>query len=57
MADKMVLYKAVKHEVEVYPEDHGYTLPELWHEVTKGENATFWAKVVLDNYRKEVLHG
>lgn len=57
MADKMMLYQAVKHEVEVYPEDHGYTLPELWHEVTKGEYAAFWAKVVLDNYRKEVLHG
>ena len=56
MADKMMLYKAVKHEVEVYPEDHGYTLPELWHEVTKGENAAFWTQVVLDSYRKEVLY-
>lgn len=57
MADRVMLYRAVKHEVEVYPEDHGYTLPELWKEVTTGENAEFWAKVVLDNYKKEVLNG
>lgn len=57
MADRVMLYKAVKHEVDVYPGELGYTLTELWDEVTKGENAEFWAKVVLDNYRMEVLDG
>lgn len=57
MAEKrMRLYRAVKHEVDNYRTDHGYSLAEMWAIVT-GENrdADFWLKVCINDYARDVL--
>ena len=52
MADRVDLYKAVKHQVETGYEDHGYNLAELWAKVNEVSTAgTFWRRTCLRDYR------
>ena len=49
--EKYALYKAVKHEVETYPEDHGYSLVELWGIVSGNTNEpNFWRNTCVRDY-------
>ena len=61
--NNMELYKAVKHQVNEYAGDCGWSLVELWKIVT-GKNGNsyedidrtmFWKQIVLEDYRHDVL--
>ena len=55
MNNRMELYKAVRHEISEYQEDHGFNLVEMWNVVngrTK-HNAEFWREVCLSDYRRD----
>lgn len=57
MMDRMLLYKAVKHEVQEFFGDHGMTIPEMWERVsgdpmTMTPNEQFWYVTCLMDYEE-----
>lgn len=53
---RVMLYKAVKHEVENYQADHGFNLVEMWAMVNSNHrNANFWRVMCIEDYAKDVL--
>ncbi len=56
-AEQMELLKAVKHQVENYLPEHGYSLAEMW-KIVRGdygaEMQDFWTKMCLEDYKYDM---
>ena len=54
--DRFILYKAIKHQVETYEGDCGYSLNEMWNLIhSNNPNAKFWEITCMEDYRHDVL--
>lgn len=55
MDARIELYKAVKHQVNTYQADHGYSLREMWSLVNQDTKlGRFWRSVCLEDYREDL---
>ena len=55
MENRKELYRAVRHQVSEYQEDHGFNLVELWNVVNgrTEHNAEFWREICITDYRRD----
>ena len=54
MNERVELYRAVKHQVNEYQADHGYTLTEMWKLVNQNtKRGNFWKGICLTDYRED----